>query len=151
MMAFAFEIPGIPVPCGRPRGRSRAQPSGKSFVQMYQPAATRDYQAIVRFWGMTARRSFGSMPPDGVSRFELSVKVHRVRKIGDGDNFLKNIADGLTGVFWEDDRQVVKWTAELFVDKANPRCEVLIRVLPSESKTASAISRGRKKKRPSDG
>jgi Holliday junction resolvase RusA-like endonuclease len=35
------------------------------------------------------------------------VTVHRARRAGDGDNFLKAAKDALNGVCWPDDRMVV--------------------------------------------
>lgn len=56
----------------------------------------------------------------------LTVKVYRPRKAGDLDNTLKVVLDGITGVGWEDDRQVEHIHAYRFEDKVNPRVEVEI-------------------------
>jgi Holliday junction resolvase RusA-like endonuclease len=66
----------------------------------------------------------GIQKVSGVIR--LTVKVYRPRKAGDLDNTLKVVLDGITGVGWEDDRQVEHIHAYRFEDKANPRVEVEI-------------------------
>lgn len=57
---------------------------------------------------------------------EVAVAIHRPRKAGDLDNFLKVILDSMTGVAWHDDKQVRKITAERFEDKENPRAVISI-------------------------
>lgn len=66
----------------------------------------------------------GVRPVGGPVR--LTLKVYRPRKCGDLDNTLKVLLDSITGVGWEDDRQVEHIHAYRFEDKANPRVEVEI-------------------------
>lgn len=54
----------------------------------------------------------------------VSLKVHRARRIGDLDNFLKAALDSLRGVAFHDDNQVVEIHAYRHDDKARPRLEV---------------------------
>lgn len=61
----------------------------------------------------------------------IVVKVFRrfkptARNYGDVDNFLKAVFDGLIGVAFDDDRQVVSCHVEKATDKNNPRCEIFI-------------------------
>lgn len=62
-----------------------------------------------------------------VNDVALTVYLYRPRKSGDLDNRLKAIQDALTGIWYDDDRQVVEIHAYRFDDKANPRAEVEIR------------------------
>ncbi len=43
----------------------------------------------------------------------LGVKFYFSRRPGDLDNYVKAISDGLNGIAWQDDRQVVKLFASL--------------------------------------
>ena len=61
----------------------------------------------------------------------VSVKIYRrfkpaSKRYGDVDNFLKSIFDGLNGIVYEDDAQIVRIVAEKFRDKKNPRAEIVI-------------------------
>ena len=44
----------------------------------------------------------------------------------DIDNFNKIILDSCTGMLWKDDSQIVELTLRKFVDKKNPRVELII-------------------------
>src|SRR5690606_34700462 len=73
----------------------------------------RRYKAAVL--GITAGR--------GIERLQgpvrVKVDVYRPRKAGDLDNTLKVLLDSLTGIAWEDDRQIVRIEAARYDDKAN--------------------------------
>lgn len=63
----------------------------------------------------------------------LKVKVKFYRKLkptsknfGDCDNLLKGLFDGMNGIVFKDDSQIVKAIAEKLQDKEKPRCEVEI-------------------------
>ena len=105
-----FTIPGRPVPKSRPR-------SGKGKV--YTPARTREYEQAVRF---TASASC-QKPLQGevwvAARFYFHDKKH-----GDIDNYIKSIFDGIQGVCFQDDRQVVVLEASINQTKGNERAEV---------------------------
>jgi crossover junction endodeoxyribonuclease RusA len=113
-----FVVPGRPVPKARPRLGVRGR---KAFI--YTPPATREYEKLV---GWVARCA-GCKPLNG----PLAVKLHLfIRgRSGDVDNYCKSILDGLNGVAYEDDDQVV----ELLVRKhrvkaaADERVEIEIR------------------------
>ncbi len=53
------------------------------------------------------------------------------RGFHDVDNIAKACLDALTGVFWRDDRQVVKLTSEKFTGEAN-QIAILVRPLDDE-------------------
>jgi Holliday junction resolvase RusA-like endonuclease len=48
----------------------------------------------------------------------------------DADNCVKSICDGLNGVLWDDDAQVVEMSVRKDLDRDNPRAEVTVEVLP---------------------
>ena len=91
-----FEIPGRPIPKGRPRLGYRGQ---KAYV--YTPPETREYERLV---GWVAK-SAGCRPVEGPVSVALSVYV---KGRLDADNIAKSILDGLNGVAYEDDDQVVE-------------------------------------------
>ena len=97
MQAVKITVPGRPVPKGRPRLGVRGK---KAFI--YTPPATREYEKLV---GWVARCS-GCKPLNG----SLAVKLHLfIRgRSGDVDNYCKSILDGLNGVAYQDDGQVVE-------------------------------------------
>lgn len=44
----------------------------------------------------------------------------------DIDNGLKGLLDALTGILWDDDSQIQEMRVRKYVDKANPRVELMI-------------------------
>ena len=96
-----FVVPGRPVPKARPRLGVRGR---KAFI--YTPPATREYEKLV---GWVARCA-GCKPIDGAVAVTLTVYT---RGKMDVDNMAKSILDGLNGVAYKDDDQVV----ELLVKK----------------------------------
>ena len=89
-------IPGRPVPKGRPRLGVR----GKT-AYVYTPPATREYEKLV---GWVAK-SAGCRPVEGPVSVALSVYV---KGRLDADNIAKSILDGLNGIAYEDDDQVIE-------------------------------------------
>lgn len=89
-------IPGRPVPKARPRLGVHGR---KAYV--YTPPETREYERLV---GWVAK-SVGCRPVEGPVSVVLSVYV---KGRLDADNIAKSILDGLTGVAYEDDDQVVE-------------------------------------------
>ena len=89
-------VPGRPVPKGRPRLGVSGR---KAFV--YTPPATREYEKLV---GWVARCA-GCRPVKMPVAVVLDVYIKR--KL-DADNLAKSILDGLNGIAYEDDDQVVE-------------------------------------------
>ena len=113
-----------------PRPLARARFNGR---RCYQPSSNREYRQIVQ---SAAKLAMGNNPP---LRGAISVAVKLFRKyqptakiFGDVDNFLKAIFDGLNGLAFVDDSQVVTCTVAKFTDKVRPRAEVTISKLPAE-------------------
>ena len=96
MTAIKLTIPGRPIPKGRPRLGIRGR---KVFV--YTPSATREYEKLV---GWVAKCT-GCKPAGGP--IAATIDVYYRRKL-DVDNVAKSVLDGLTGVAYEDDDQVVE-------------------------------------------
>jgi len=105
MQAVKITVPGRPVPKGRPRLGVRGR---KAFI--YTPPATREYEKLV---GWIAKCS-GCKPVDGPVAVDLDIYV-RIRM--DLDNVAKSVLDGLNGIAYQDDGQVV----ELLVRKHKVR------------------------------
>jgi crossover junction endodeoxyribonuclease RusA len=89
-------IPGRPVPKGRPRLGMRGK---KAYV--YTPPVTKKYEKLV---GWVAK-SVGCRPVEGP--VSVSLNVYARGKL-DADNIAKSILDGLNGIAYEDDDQVVE-------------------------------------------
>ena len=83
----------------------------------------RDYKAIAAALAL----SHGLRPVS--EDVAVTVAVYRPRRCGDLDNALKVVLDSLTGVAWDDDKQVTEIHARRFDDKANPRVEIRIEPL----------------------
>ena len=112
-----FVVPGRPVPKGRPRLGVRGR---KAYV--YTPPETREYERLV---GWVAK-SAGCRPVEGPVSVALSVYV---KGRLDADNIAKSILDGLNGVAYEDDDQVVElhiWKYRV-KNAAEERVEIEIR------------------------
>lgn len=73
-------------------------------------------------------RSQGATPQKG--NLVVRMELYRPRKAGDIDAYMKGLFDGLNGVAWIDDSQVVELHAYRRDDKTNPRVEVTIEQAP---------------------
>lgn len=109
---YRITIPGRPVPAARMTQRGK-------FIK---PEALRylEYKEKV---GLFAKAS-------GIPKIEGEIAVEckfflKGGKLPDVDNLLKAVMDGLNGVAWKDDRQVVKISAERIEDECE-RVEVQI-------------------------
>jgi len=93
---IAFTIPGRPVPKGRPRLGVRGR---KAHV--YTPPQTVEYERMV---GLVAKAT-GCKPTYGPVFVALDIYTRRKMDL---DNVAKSILDGLNGIAYEDDDQVVE-------------------------------------------
>lgn len=128
-----FIIKGEAVPKGRPRVNSKGW--------LYTPKRTKDYEELVA-------SSYVGDKLTGALKVEICVfmaipksenKANRLKMArgdirptkanGDLDNIVKSILDGLNGIAYEDDRQVVEITASKRYTMAEPFTNVLIEEL----------------------
>lgn len=132
-----FVVPGEPVPCGRPRSRAFiAYEGGKPVARLAvhpDPKSDAYEQAI----GLVARAARPTGWRTDWAAYELRVRVWQSERRGDGDNFVKAVADGCAGkkgssgtwerppVLWDNDRRIKKWIVEIGDDLDRPRLEVL--------------------------
>lgn len=121
--ALHFIVHGPPVPKQRPReGR------GGHF---YTPTRTRSYEAQARTQAAIAVMGLrGTWRPQEDDRYSLTLHVYFAADRGDLDNVVKSIGDALNKAVWHDDRAVVEVHAWRHVDRAHPRVEVIVGVLP---------------------
>jgi Holliday junction resolvase RusA-like endonuclease len=113
-----FQVEGTPVPKGRPRFARRGK-----FVSTYSPKTTVDYESKV---SEAAKEAMGSQNPlEGpiVACIYITLPIpasyskkrtqaclsgeERPTKRSDIDNFCKAIFDGMNGIVFADDSQVV--------------------------------------------
>jgi Holliday junction resolvase RusA-like endonuclease len=113
-----FQVEGTPVPKGRPRFARRGK-----FVSTYSPKTTVDYESKV---AEAARQAMGSQEPlEGpvVACIYITLPIpasyskkrtqaclsgeERPTKRSDIDNFVKALFDGMNGIVFADDSQVV--------------------------------------------
>lgn len=117
-MKLTIEVPGIPVPKGRPRfNRGR----------VHTPKKTSNYEAIVAIAASNAMKAAGVTKTSELVEVTITAvieipKSYRGKKrtdalfgcscpSGDVDNYAKSALDGLNSVVFDDDKQVVKLTA----------------------------------------
>jgi len=110
-----FTVHGRPVPAVRMTQRSmHKNPQAKRYLE---------YKALV---GWTARAAGVRVAKQQVS---INIRIYLCGgQIGDWDNYAKSICDGLNGVAWLDDRQVVQGFVARFecATKEEQRVEVVI-------------------------
>lgn len=111
-----FVIPGPPVP----KARARTVVKGGRTLS-YTPAATRAYERSVRLLAKAC----------GVRRTERPVVIRVYCYLADArrrdlDNLVKAITDGLNGVAYADDSQIVELHATKSVDRTHPRAVVTV-------------------------
>ena len=128
---ISFFIPGPPVGKGRPR----ATRSGR----MYTPAKTVKYESLVALAAHEAM--LGAVPLSGPVRVTINIFMEvpqswsqkkkdaalsgEIKAIGriDWDNAAKACCDGMNGVIYQDDRQIV-WALVTKQYSATPGVEV---------------------------
>ena len=123
MERIRIVVPTEPVPLARPRFSGR---------HCYQPKRNREYQAVVQ---QVARSAMGGREPLS-GEVSAVIKLYRrykptARNYGDCDNHVKSILDGLNGIAYEDDRQVVRCLVVKFQDKENPHAEITLESVPT--------------------
>lgn len=118
-----FTVEGIPQGKGRPRFRRT-----KNFVQTYTDAKTKSYEATIR--DASIRAMGASRPIESPVSVDLYIRVpcpssfskrrqnecfegrERPTKKPDIDNIIKAYLDGMNGIVYLDDTQVVRVSAK---------------------------------------
>ena len=112
-MTVSFEVSGTPVPQSRPRFTRQGH--------AYESANSRDYKRLV---AVTAKAAMGAQEPlQGAVRckckfyFEPPKSMSKKKADGligkgytgrkDADNLLKSVTDAISGIVYEDDKQIV--------------------------------------------
>lgn len=124
---ITFTIPGEPVAKGRPRATTVG-----GHARMYTPAKTAAYEQLVAVYAAAAMKKAPLIEHPVQLRLGIYCKVpgtwskkrradalagiERPAKKPDIDNIVKALADGMNGVVWVDDAQIVelacsKWYA----------------------------------------
>lgn len=128
-MHIEFEIPGPPIPKGRPR-------FDKTTRRAYTPEKTRMYERRVKFHGWAAVQA---LPPDdakywpvksGQLQADLWIRLQRSKgRYPDADNIIKSVLDGLEGVLYRNDSQVLPSTKAYKIVDEKPGVRVRIQTI----------------------
>lgn len=98
-------VPSAPVPKGRPRMTRRGR--------VFTPKRTLDAEAIIRdAWGSNPKFTGPVSLVVVFQKDQMTIEVTdfpegESKLRGDIDNYVKTVMDGLNGVAWDDDRQVM--------------------------------------------
>lgn len=115
------EVPGKPIPKARPR----MVRDKEGNPHTYTPPRTKAYEELIG-WSYK-----------GQKRYEGPVRIVVTIHEGNGhhadvDNYVKSL-DGLNGVAWLDDKQVVRIEAEVFRGSPNPSLYVEVHAYSQEA------------------
>ena len=144
MNTARFTVLGEPVAKGRSKHRTITAKDGRHFNQEYTPPKTRSYEHTVR---LEYERQVGhTFPKEAALKMEIAIykripqsmtKKNRARieaqelrpgKKPDVSNVIKSVEDGLNGVAYHDDNQIVDQRGvEWYSD--TPRVEVEISIV----------------------
>lgn len=137
-----FTIPGIP----RGKGRTRATTRG-GFARMYTDAQTASYENLVR---LCCAQEMGGAPCETALQVSISAyfpipesaskKAKAAMLVGgiphtkkpDIDNVIKAILDGMNGVVFKDDKQIIRLFGEKYYSDT-PRVEVAVTFAEKEA------------------
>lgn len=130
-------IPGEPVPQARPR-------LTKTGIA-YTPKKSKQYKERIRLFASAQMvgktpldgplclsvRVYRSVPKSRSKKWREGAKTGRERPIQkpDLDNYIKAVQDGLNGILWQDDSQIVCYAApfgKYYDDGGGPRVEVMV-------------------------
>ncbi len=123
MSSIRFFVPGLPTGKGRPIAKVRRLGNGKSTVMMQTPAKTVNYEGKIALAAEAAMAGRAPMIGPMIVCIDLHfpvapswskrrraaalADVETPTKRPDSDNVLKAICDGINGIVWADDVQVV--------------------------------------------
>jgi Holliday junction resolvase RusA-like endonuclease len=138
-----FVVPGVPVPKGRPRAFS--SPTG---IRMHTPKATKEYERKVQAEAGAAMRGtipfgrpvslyvaiFLPIPASWPKKRQTLARIEVIAATNppDVDNVLKAIKDGMNGIVYEDDSQVIEVAASKKYG-TEPRVEVRVQELDKQA------------------
>lgn len=125
MNRIKITIEADPIPAARPRfGNGRA----------YQPARNRAYRDEVQRAAIEAMSGHDMMTGEICATLKLYRRFKPTcRNFGDADNHAKAILDGLNGICFVDDAQIVRLTVEKRKDAEKPRAEIELWMLTKAS------------------
>ena len=112
-MTYEFSVPGRPHPCMRARlnghggvyDPARNRVAKADIALSARAAGVRPMSGAVEIWiNFAFRRPKSHLRKDGT--LKPSAPVHHLR-VPDLDNLVKTVKDGLKGIAWRDDCQVV--------------------------------------------
>jgi Holliday junction resolvase RusA-like endonuclease len=130
-----IEVPGEPVPQGRPRFSGRG-----GFVRSYDPPKSRAYKKKV---AAAVKEQYHDEPINYAVHVQLSIYrpiqkslskkeremrllgFHRPVVKGDIDNYFKAVTDACTGLLWVDDAQIVSTKTNKYYSE-DPHVEMLV-------------------------
>lgn len=118
-MKLTFEIE--PVEQARPR----ATRMGKG-IRLYDPKKVSVYKKEPLTGPLVVSLKFYRHIQSSISKKERELRIkgaHRPIVKPDTDNYIKSTLDGLNGLLWEDDNQIVKIVAEKYYSD-HPRVEI---------------------------
>lgn len=125
-----IRIEGEPVSKGRPRAKINCKRDGSLYCQMTTPNKTAGAEQTI--WATFKNKYPGQGPAPAGSRIDVWARfcegLRQREKWQDVDNMLKLVMDALNGVAWEDDRDVVSVTGEVFRGSDVPHTWVVITV-----------------------
>lgn len=94
MPRILIQVPGPPVPKGRPRVTRRGT---------FTPKRTAEYESRVRDAMEMAVKAY-DWPTD--REYRVRIAIYRERRQGDAINFAVSVQDAGNGICWDDDRQI---------------------------------------------
>lgn len=129
---------------GKPQGKGRARSFRRgNFIGHYTPENTRTYEGLIRSAAIEAMNGHGRIEgpvelrltaifdvPESYSRTKRSealAGVLKPTKKPDLDNIIKAFCDGLNGVVFKDDVQIVRGE---YAKKYGPEAKVVALVVP---------------------
>ena len=107
---------------GKPQGKERPR-LGKGG-RVYTPKATKRFERMIAWAALGVRPRGWAL----TGRFVVDVVCYFPdERRSDVDNVLKSVLDGMQGVVYDDDSQVVIASATKWLDRETPRTEVVVK------------------------
>jgi Holliday junction resolvase RusA-like endonuclease len=123
MQRIDFVVPAPPVAWHRPQQTKRGVTYKDKQDVDYQALIAGYAQQAIAIWSVEKQYRWLK---DGEFALSLGFHVHDLRR-RDIDNLEKNVLDGMTGVAYHDDAQVVDVSKFKRLDRREPRVELSVR------------------------